>query len=305
MTLSDLLDQWLSERLPATGQEWLSRTRAEISQGLGDSRFCTLISLASRKLPRGPLSPTSAEQAVLARQVPQLSAERWSLLECGRIRLVLARGDLAEASGEAALEEAFRFADEGELCALYRTLALLPEAQRFAWRAGEGCRSNMRTVFEAAACDTPYPKLYFDAVAFDQALLKSLFIEAPLWRIAGLDERLTPKLARMALDYADERRSAGRSIPPALWLCLGKHGGERGSEALLKEWQQGETLAQIGVAFAWGRAQAQEVVEDQLQQAASSSLLAPTVLEALQAAAARKVSQADFRFFMESENAVL
>jgi hypothetical protein len=43
--------------------------------------------------------------------------------------------------------------------------------------------------------------------------------------VHGLDERLSGELARMALDLADERRSAGRPVNPLLWLCLGAHGG--------------------------------------------------------------------------------
>ena len=48
-------------------------------------------------------------------------------------------------------------------------------------------------------CDTPYPLQHFDNLAWRQALIKAIFIGAPLWRIHGLDQRLSPELARMAL----------------------------------------------------------------------------------------------------------
>ena len=70
---------------------------------------------------------------------------------------------------------------------------------------------------------------------FQQCVVKAIFVGAPVWRIVGLDRRLTPELARMALDLADERRSAGRPVPAELWLALGRHGGERGVASLLKE----------------------------------------------------------------------
>jgi hypothetical protein len=114
------------------------------------------------------------------------------------------------------MESAFRFADEGELCALYRSLAHFPDAGRFTQRAREGCRTNMRSVFEAAACDTPYPFLWFDEPSFNQCVLKAIFIGVPVARIFGLERRLNPELSRMALDFAAERRSAGRPVPEDL-----------------------------------------------------------------------------------------
>jgi hypothetical protein len=43
----------------------------------------------------------------------------------------------------------------------------------------------------------------------------------PLARVIGLDERRSPELARMARDYAAERRAAGRTVPDDLAHILG------------------------------------------------------------------------------------
>ena len=48
-------------------------------------------------------------------------------------------------------------ADIGELVAFYRGLPLYPDQPRYALRAAEGVRSNMRVVFEAVAHRNPYP----------------------------------------------------------------------------------------------------------------------------------------------------
>jgi hypothetical protein len=114
-------------------------------------------------------------------------------------------------------------------------LALVPGPERFVARAAEGCRSNMRSLFEAAALDTPYPLRHFDDAAWNQCVVKCLFVGAPLWRLYGLDTRLSPELARMVLDLADERRSAGRPVPAELWACLGRFGAARGLDALERE----------------------------------------------------------------------
>jgi hypothetical protein len=154
------------------------------------------------------------------------------------------------------MESAFQYADEGELCALYRSLALWPEPKRFAARAAEGCRTNMRSVFEAVACDTPFPAKCFDELAFNQCVIKAIFVGAPLWRVWGLDGRLNAELARMALDLADERRSAGRPVQHELWLALGKHGGARGVTSLERELDPGnaDSLGRRAAAFGLARA---------------------------------------------------
>lgn len=122
----------------------------------------------------------------------------------------------------------------------------------------------MRTVFEAVACDTPYPFLHFDDDAWRQLLLKAVFIEAPLWRVHGLDARLSAELARMALDFADERRSAGRPVPPELWLCLGDHGGARGRAALELEMAAEDGRARQGAVLGLARAGAIDLLRSAL-----------------------------------------
>jgi hypothetical protein len=235
MTPFLLLRAWLEARLDAGALRWFRSSSAEIADGLPDVRFAALIALASRHAGRASLSPGPAELEAAERALEGWNPERWNRLEALRAALLLSRSDLAEESCALAVEQVFQFADEGEQCAFYRALALLPEPQRFLWRAGEGCRSNMRSVFEAVALDTPYPARFFEDLAWRQVVIKALFVGAPLWRLWGLDQRLSPELARMALDLADERRSAGRPVPHELWLALGSHGGGRALEALERE----------------------------------------------------------------------
>jgi hypothetical protein len=235
MTPFLLLRKLLDERLAPAAKTWFMGATGALADGASNARFCALLSLASRHARRVLLAPSATDLRTAGKVIEGWNPERWTLLETLRVALVLARTDLEEDDAVLALDEAFRYADEGETCALLRVLALLPEPQRFVRRAGAGCRSNMRSVFEAAALDTPYPVRHFDDVAWNQCVIKCLFVGAPLWRLWGLDTRLTPELARMALDLADERRSAGRPVPPELWLCLGTAGGSRGHAALEQE----------------------------------------------------------------------
>jgi hypothetical protein len=297
MTIHSLLRDAARGRLPPPGQAWLDGAVAEISEatsgggGGSDERFGALLSGASRHARRQPLAPTEAERAAARAAVEGLEIERWTLLETLRVALILARRDLAQPRAVAAMESAFQYADEGELCALYRSLALWPEPKRFAARAGEGCRSNMRSVFEAVACDTPFPAKCFDELAFNQCVIKAIFIGAPLWRVWGLDGRLNPELARMALDLAEERRSAGRPVQPELWLAIGRHGGARGVQSLEKELDPANPnqAGRRAAALALGRAGEAARIDAWLAKEKD-----PKVVEALRAAKSGAVAQAAF-----------
>jgi hypothetical protein len=252
---ADLLARWLDARLAPGARAWHARARAELAASADDLRLSELLSRASRHVhQRAPLAPTAAERAAMAREVAGVEVERWSLLETARVSLVLSRPVWTAADAASRLEDAFRYADLGELVALYRSLALLPQPERFRWRAGEGARSNMRAVFEAACCDTPYPARYFDAIAWRQAAIKALFVGAPLWRLFDFDRRLDADLARMALDLCDERRSAGREVPPELWMCLGSFGGPRARAAIERELAGGAPRGRAAAALAIVRA---------------------------------------------------
>ncbi len=250
-----LIARLVEPHLASDALGWLGGAVEEIAGGVDDGRFCALLSTASRHAGGTvKVDPDAAALAEAEQVLEGWNPERWTALSALRALLVLAREDLARESGARAVEEAFRYADEGELVALYAVLALLPEPGRFAWRAGEGCRTNMRSVFEAVACDTPYPLRYFDDVAWNQCLIKCVFVEAPLWRVYGVDERLSPELARMALDLADERRSAARPVQHELWMCLGSHGGERGRASLERELAEGPVLGRSAAALGLARA---------------------------------------------------
>jgi len=248
-----LIAEMLAERLSEAARDWYRAAREELAGGTDSARFAALISLASRHAPRADLAPSDAQRAAARELLEGWDPRRWTCLDGLRVGLVLSRGDLSEPSAEAALEDAFRYADEGELRALYRCLAHLPAPERFSWRAREGCRTNIVPVFEAVACDTPYPSRYFDDIAWNQLIIKAVFIGASLWRVFGLDGRLSEELARMALDLADERRSAGRVVQPELWLCLGSHGGERALASLQHELDNGPALGRRAAALALAR----------------------------------------------------
>lgn len=255
-SVQELLRAMLEPRLDARAKEWLALACDECGRlpARPEVRFPTLVSLASRKVPRGALQPSSAAREAARELVPGWNPERWSILDAARALLVSSRAHLDGPEALAILDEVFRHADVGELCALHRSLQLLPDSARFAWRAGEGCRSSMSAVYEAAACDTGLPRARFDDLAWRQLVVKALFVGAPVARIHGLDQRLDAELARMVLDLVDERRSAGRGIPPGTWACLGAHGGARGRESMARELAGDHAAGRAGAILGLARA---------------------------------------------------
>ena len=118
------------------------------------------------------------------------------------------------------IEELFSAGDVGELSALYTALPVLPFPEKFISRCMEGVRTNMGEVFEAVANNNVYPSLYLDEDAFNQLVLKCLFVGKPLYKITNLEKRLNAKLAIMASDFAQERWAAHRDVSPELWKIV-------------------------------------------------------------------------------------
>lgn len=284
-----MMNGFLAARLDAKALAFLTNTQAEIGAGVADARFSALVSLSSRYIPKRPLALTAEELADAQREVKGWSPCDWSLLEAARVSLVLTRPDVSADGFAEKFNHLFIYADEGESCAYYRSLPLLPEPKRFVWRAAEGCRTNMRTVFMAVACDSPYPCLHFDDVAWNQMVVKALFTETPLTRIYGLDQRLSSTLAIMVLDYMDERRSAGRTLPVDAWLCLGSYHDERVAQAVALAWASGQLAQQAGALFALARSKRNDSLMA-LQQNNTVPRLVPIFEQVL----AGKVSQQDF-----------
>ncbi|HET6521196.1 MAG TPA: EboA domain-containing protein [Geminicoccaceae bacterium] len=148
-------------------------------------------------------------------------AAGWRLRDFARAALLARALDvLPPESHPAVVRELFRRGDYREQAAVLRALPLLPEPARFLDLAVEACRTNVLDVFEAIACDNPYPAAHFPGANFNQMVVKALFVGAPLARVRGLADRDTPELRRMVGDFASERRAAGRPVPEDAGLVL-------------------------------------------------------------------------------------
>jgi len=134
--------------------------------------------------------------------------------------LVTAAGRRDDAAMLELVGECWRRGDNRERHAVLRALPLLPRPEQYVSLAVDACRSSVQTLFEAIACENPFPSRHFPQSALNQLVLKALFTQVALARIVGLEGRLNPELNRMAEGYACERRAAGRSVPSDIGVLL-------------------------------------------------------------------------------------
>lgn len=168
-----------------------------------------------------PLNPATDAQTEAQAQVPGIDLRVWS--RCDAARALLLFDWLRRAPGRdvvSGLASCYEQGDAAEQTSWLRVLPLLPEPQRWLPWAVDACRTNIQPLFQAIACENPYPAAHFPERNFNQMILKALFNNVALARIVGLPARRNADLARMAADYAAERRAAGRSVPDDIGLAL-------------------------------------------------------------------------------------
>lgn len=176
------------------------------------------LGLAPRRLGKADLRLDDADLAAASAARRDWSPVGWSIDGAARVLALLAfRGARPFAETFADLR---RTADAAEMIALYRGLPLYPDPQSLGFEAGEALRSNLRPVFEAVAHHNPFPRDHFDEHRWNHMILKALFVGSRLAPVVGLRERANPELARLLLDFADERWAAGRPVPGELWTLV-------------------------------------------------------------------------------------
>ncbi|TVR08018.1 MAG: hypothetical protein EA401_14395 [Planctomycetota bacterium] len=207
--------QLLQARCPQ-GFAWLNEQAAAVAAATPRA-IATGIALTPRFTGKADLEPSEGEMARVNELVPGLDLRFWSVDQLARCYLLLhVPADSAHAF-TASLDGLFRTSDVAEGVALYQGLACYPFAHALVARAREGLRSNQKALVAAVALGNPFPARHFDEEAWNQMLLKCLFVGLPLHRVQGVDHRCNRALSVMLSDYARERRAAQRPIPHDLW----------------------------------------------------------------------------------------
>lgn len=245
-----LLRGWLARRASPDVLGWLDQQARQVASGERPQSLGIAFGLVPRKVGKQDLDLDATEQDAGRAIRAGLDTTGWSLDQAARIFLVLASFKGDEAAFQAGIERVFSTAEIGEQIALLRGLPLFPAPLLFLARATEGVRSGMQPVFEAVAHRNPYPRDHFSDAQWNQMVVKTLFIGSRLAPVQGLDERRNADLAHMLVDYADERRAAGRSISPELWRCVAPFAEEKEIATLAAILRDGGDNESAGAALA-------------------------------------------------------
>ena len=243
-----LADAWVLRAADARGMAWFRGAAVEVAHA-GDRALGVAIGLAPRRLGKAGLSLGADDLARAAALRTGFDPGDWSVDQLARIALMV-----ASYRDQASFAERFdRFcatAEINELIALCRGLAVYPAAALIEPRAREAIRSGIKPVFEAVAHRNPYPSEVFAEDDFNQMVVKAVFIESPLWPIQGLDRRGNPRLARMLVALAQERRAAGRPISREIWRCIVPYADSDAIAALTLAWNAGAENDRLAIALA-------------------------------------------------------
>lgn len=219
--VKQFLTQVLHERLSAEQWSWLEAVCATIQSGAGSNAITASYAAASRRLGKRALQLTLSEQAGLAESFRLMQMNRWGADEAGRAVILLSLVERPRDEFVEIVRQCYEFGDSREQQSWLRSLSLLPESELFLDTAIDSCRTNIVPLFEAIACENPYPSRYFLELNFNQMVLKCLFNRIALSRVIGLESRYNPELTRMADHYVKELNAAGRDVPKDIGLLIG------------------------------------------------------------------------------------
>jgi hypothetical protein len=220
-----VLESWLQPRLDPQAQAWLNDRVNVVAAGDRKALYLSF-GLAARKIGKTDLALQELELADAEKARPGWNPKHWTTDQAARALLVLSFPASDAEVYAAVVDQLFAAAEVNELVALYQGLPLFPHQPAFQLRCAEGLRTNMKPVFLAIAHHNPFPSEQLNEDQWNQLVLKSVFIGVPLDPIVGLDERANAKLARILVDFAEERWAAGRPVTPELWRCVGPFADE-------------------------------------------------------------------------------
>lgn len=223
---NEFLEKMLMSQIDESSKNWL-QDKLDVLRNQPKPRDLFLIfSAVPRFLGKDQMEMTEAEVLRTSELRVGLSLTGWSIPQAARVLTLCSYPFESDGSFIDLMDQLFSTAEVSELVALYSALPVLPYPSKLQARASEGIRTNMTVVFDAVVLDNPYPSEYLSEAAWNQMVLKALFMERPLYRIYGLDQRANLSLSKMISNFAHERWAAGRPTSPEMWRPVGKYSPE-------------------------------------------------------------------------------
>ena len=220
MMSKDKQDQFISitsNKLSVAENDWVTDKILILKDNDNVTKFGVFFSLASRFMSQTATNWNTKELESLEIIYPGFGNTQWTSLDIARVRLMMA---LHPEKNIKILSNVFEIAEMKEQASLYKGLYLLTNAEDFRHQVTEGIRTNMVNVFDAIAQGNPYAITYLSEDAWNQLILKSLFMGRKLYTIQGIDEGKNKNLATMLQDFVKERWAAGRNVSLEIWRMI-------------------------------------------------------------------------------------
>ena len=211
------LTEHIQQQLDAPRFDWLQNALNELSNSPDPINDLGLYSaMARRKLSDDLLADFSEKHAPDFSPIPA----KLRISDAARL-LMLMQVLPADSSGrQETIKAYYKMGDEQEHIALLRGLIMLPAGDYLTELALDAGRSNNLEVLAALMLDNPFPAQFYTQAAFNQMVLKALFLGLAIERISGLSRLANNDLSRMCESYVIEREEAQRDVPVDIWLAL-------------------------------------------------------------------------------------
>ncbi len=208
-----------THQAPSDGSRWLAEARAAVGQD--PAAVSRAFALAGRKVGRSPRRPDGDPAGIVHGTVDDDA--RAGLVVVLADAVARRSGADADPALAARLADLYQHGDTAERRGVLRGLDALAERGALAGDgatsvvavgrdlAADALRTNDQSLVAAAV--GPFAAAHLDQHAWRHGVLKLVFMGVSLDAVAGLDDRADDELARMARDFAAERRAAGRVVP--------------------------------------------------------------------------------------------
>ncbi|WP_281322587.1 EboA domain-containing protein [Flavobacterium aestivum] len=227
----------IQSKLSSSELNWLESVLSFENEAL----FFQAFGLISRRISSTIPEWTTQEKESLEQLYPSFTKSSWDLQQLCRSLLMI---HIPIDQNEEVLKKIAEMADIKELICLYKGLFFLENAQDFVSLVQEGIRTNMVAVFDAIALENPFAAEHLPVDAWNQLVLKAVFMGRPLYRIVDLDLRKNEKLALIVHDYIHERWSAGRLVTPEIWRLVAGYVNQDIASDLFNAINSGDSLTQ-------------------------------------------------------------
>lgn len=244
------LQSLLTQQASPESLQWLQQKSEKLRYEFSEKEFYLAFSLLPRFFGKEKLSLTESQLHQANHLRTGFNPADFTVVQIARILLALSIPKEDSERFLKILNTLFSTGEVSELVALYSALPLMSHPESLKTRAAEGIRTSMTVVYDAVALNNPYPADYLDEDAWNQMVLKAVFMERPLDKIYGIDNRANKQLARMLSDYAHERWAASRYVTPELWRPVGPFLEERLLKDMERLLEKGDELEQQAAALA-------------------------------------------------------